>query len=197
MKLNTLHWRLLIILEELGLPYQSSWVELKKPPSKLSTPTGAYPPSPSWETGAITYHLVETYDPEEKFSYQSIPKKLLQPQWSYFQVSCRARMFNQLRHEKLSSAQERYGKEVLRVVGVLADYLTAHDKQYLVGGKCTCADLVFVCWDVSIDWSLANGPVKWDIAVFPAFQAWMERLKARPAAGEELGPYVWEEGGLE
>ena len=95
--------------------------------------------------------------------------------------------FNQLHHEKLPSAQERYGNEVLCVVGVLNSYLKAHGKQYLVGDKCTYADLAFVCWNVSIDWSLTNGPIKWDIDAFPEFKAWMERLKARPAVGKSLG----------
>jgi glutathione S-transferase len=45
-------------------------------------------------------------------------------------------------HEKLPSARERYVKEVERVIGVLNSVLEG--KNWLVGDKCTYADLVFI-----------------------------------------------------
>ncbi|KAL8832732.1 MAG: hypothetical protein Q9191_000069 [Dirinaria sp. TL-2023a] len=53
--------------------------------------------------------------------------------------------FNVLHPEKLPSAQERYDNEVKRILGVLERSLTG--KQWLVGEKCTFADLAFVTWN--------------------------------------------------
>lgn len=44
--------------------------------------------------------------------------------------------------EKIPSAIERYQKETLRVFSVLEGVLSKQD--WLVGGKCTIADLSFV-----------------------------------------------------
>lgn len=44
--------------------------------------------------------------------------------------------------EKIPSAIERYQKEVLRVLGVLNDVLSK--QEWLVGDKCTVADLSLI-----------------------------------------------------
>ncbi|KAI4264424.1 MAG: hypothetical protein L6R42_000460 [Xanthoria sp. 1 TBL-2021] len=138
-----------------------------------------------WESGAIVAYLVETYDKDEKITYTSFPEKYLLQQWSYYQASGQgpyfgqAAWFNKFHHEKLHSAQERYGNEILRVVGVLDSALK--DKEWLVGTKCTYADLAFVMWNINIDFVMASGPVKWDIEAFPHFKKWMDAMKARPS----------------
>jgi glutathione S-transferase len=86
--------------------------------------------------------------------------------------------FNQLHPTKIPEAQERYGNELKRVVGVLDRHLK--DRNYLVGDKCTYADLAFVMWNVSIGWSLAGGPTKFDEDEYPNFKRWMDSLKSRP-----------------
>jgi len=208
MKPITVYWRntapnpgkTLIILEELGLPYQTQWMELedlKKPPFEAINPNGRLPaitdPNTGitlWETGAINMYLVEKYDKEEKITYTSEPEKYQLLQWSFYQASGQgpyfgqAAWFNQLHHEKLPSAQERYGKEVKRVVGVLNSVLKG--KNWLVGDKCTFADLSFVMWNVSIDYSMAGGPVEWNIDEFPEFKRWMDAMKTRPSVGKVL-----------
>ena len=55
-----------------------------------------------------------------------------------------------------------------------------------MGDKCTYADLAFVMWNVSIDWSMHGGPVEWNIDAFPHFKRWMDSMKARPAVGKAL-----------
>ena len=57
--------------------------------------------------------------------------------------------FNVLHPEKLPSAIERYSNEVKRVLGVLEQALRG--KQWLVGDKCTYADLAFVTWNDRMD----------------------------------------------
>ena len=97
--------------------------------------------------------------------------------------------FNMLHHEKLPSAQERYGKELHRIVGVLNAYLK--DKDWLVGDKCTYTDLSFIMWNVSIDIVMKDCPVKWNIEDYPDFKRWMEALKARPAVSKALN--MWQQ----
>ena len=50
-----------------------------------------------------------------------------------------------LHPEKIPSAIERYQKEVIRVLGVLESVLSK--QEWLVGGKCTIADLSFIPWN--------------------------------------------------
>ena len=53
-------------------------------------------------------------------------------------------------------------------------------KEYLVGNKCTYADLSFINW-YSVN-AYLEGEDKIDSEKeFPNFHAWMERLKARPS----------------
>ena len=47
--------------------------------------------------------------------------------------------------EKVLSAIERYKNETLRVFGVLDGVLA--QQEWLVGGKCTIADLAFATWN--------------------------------------------------
>ena len=68
-------------------------------------------------------------------------------------------------------------------MGVLDSALAG--KQYLVGEKCTYADLAFVTWG-SIAPSLF-GEDKVDIAgKYPNYHSWFERLMARPAVKTAL-----------
>lgn len=55
--------------------------------------------------------------------------------------------------EKLPSAIERYQKEILRVFGVLEGVLSK--QEWLVGGKCTIADLSFIACAVFSSTSIA------------------------------------------
>ena len=50
--------------------------------------------------------------------------------------------FKVYHHEKVASAIERYQKETLRVIGVLDGVL--QKQEWLVGGKCTIADISFI-----------------------------------------------------
>jgi len=190
----------IIILEELGLPYQTKWMEndeLKQPAFEAINPNGRLPaihdPNTNitlWETGAINSYLVDEYDKKETITYTSVPEKYLLQQWAFFQASGQgpyfgqAAWFNQLHHEKLPSAQLRYGNEIKRVVGVLNKFLKGRD--WLVGNKCTYVDLAFIMWNVSIDWSMANGPVEWNIDEFPEFKRWCDAMKARPSVQKVL-----------
>jgi glutathione S-transferase len=72
---------------------------------------------------------------------------------------------------------------VKRTLGTVDQMLK--DKQYLVGEKCTIADLAFVNWDLTLDVSMsgdaeagtAESREKW----FPNWAAWHKRILERPA----------------
>ncbi|EIW59526.1 uncharacterized protein TRAVEDRAFT_46833 [Trametes versicolor FP-101664 SS1] len=50
--------------------------------------------------------------------------------------------------ENLPSVIERYQKEMLRILGVLESVLSK--QEWLVGGRCTVADLSFIVWNALI-----------------------------------------------
>ena len=80
--------------------------------------------------------------------------------------------------EKLPSAIERYKNEIKRVTGVLDDLLK--DKDYLVGGKASFADLCFVTWYWVIPFLDSNNELKLE-ETYPNWAKWNKTLNARPA----------------
>lgn len=80
--------------------------------------------------------------------------------------------------KNLTSVLERYSNEIKRVVGVIDRHLKKQGTEYLVGDKCTFADLAFVMWHQTMP-RLVDG---WDYQTeAPTFHAWNERLQSRPA----------------
>jgi len=85
--------------------------------------------------------------------------------------------FNAFHKKKLPSAIERYANEIKRVTMVLDNALEG--KEYLVGDKCTYADLSFITWAVLAPFALGEHKVHFE-KEHPDYHAWMERLMARP-----------------
>ena len=81
-----------------------------------------------------------------------------------------------LHPEKLPSAQERYNNEVKRVLSVLEKCLA--ERQWLVGYKCTFADLAFVTWNDRMDMVLGIPDSK-PLEEFPNVEAWHNRMISR------------------
>ncbi|KAL8736069.1 MAG: hypothetical protein Q9181_002583 [Wetmoreana brouardii] len=143
-----------------------------------------------WESAAIIEYLFENYDREGRFSFASSPEKYYAKQYLHFQASGQgpyhgqAAWFASFHPEKLPSAVERYRNEIRRVMKVLNSVLV--DKEYLVGGKCSYADLAFIPW-ATLAPSLLGGVEKEDIArETPHYSAWLDRLTARPAVRKVL-----------
>ena len=99
--------------------------------------------------------------------------------------------FNVFHPEKLPTAQERYGHELKRVVGVLDGYLKG--KNWLVGDKCTYADLAFVMWNACIPFALGatagGGPVNFKPEDYPDFSRWQNAMLARPSLQKVMS--IW------
>jgi len=189
-------WKVAIVLEELEIPYTTKYMDmadLKKDPYEKICVNGRVPaiedPNTGitlWESGAIIEYLVDTYDKAGKLTHTTLPEKYHIKQWLYFQVSGQgpyygqAVWFSKFHPEKVESAIQRYLDQIKRVLYVLNKALEG--KEYLVGNKCTYADLAFLTWDASIPWLFADKPGQLDIEKeFPNYYAWNKRLSERPA----------------
>jgi glutathione S-transferase len=199
-------WKVAILLDELSLPYETTftpYANLKAPEFEKVNPNGRVPaledPNTGitiWESGAILEYLVEQYDKENKFSFPALSAESYQAkQWLHFQVSGQGPYYGQatwfkfLHSEKVPSAVERYRNEILRVSKVLDKHLEG--KQYFVGDKFSFVDVAFFPWQSNVSFVFDEG---FDAAKeFPHVEAWLNRLKARPAvvkAIEERTKYV-------
>ncbi|KKO98495.1 URE2 [Trichoderma harzianum] len=193
-------WKVVIILQELELPYTLVYetpATIKSAPYTDVNPNGRVPairdPNTGitlWESGAIIEYLIENYDTEQKISHGSqSPEKWLEKQFLYFQVSGQGPYFGQytwfarLHHEQLPSAKERYLNEIKRVIGVLNTILEG--KNYLVGEKATYADLSFITWALIGQNAVESTGVDLDKEA-PNYVAWMKRLLDRPAVQKAL-----------
>lgn len=197
-----------IILEELGLPYEAIVVpfpDVKKPEYLAINPNGRLPtihdPNTDiqiWESGAIVEYLVDKYDTEHKISFPAGSAEAYEAkQYLYFQASGQgpyygqAVWFKKFHPEQLPTALDRYIKEVHRVTGVLEKVLSekkvaqGQDGPWLVGGKCSVADLSFVSWTNVI--SIVFGETDYNLNEFPHVKSWHERMVARPATAAGLG----------
>lgn len=85
--------------------------------------------------------------------------------------------FNHLHGEKIPSAIERYEGQVLRVVEVLDGILK--DRDWLVGDKCTFADLSFLPYNDRIDMLVLSKPIDEIRTQYPHFAAWQGRMVER------------------
>ncbi|KAF2635070.1 glutathione S-transferase [Massarina eburnea CBS 473.64] len=204
-------WKVIFILEELDLSYEIEAFGLhavKEKPYTDINPNGRVPaiqdPNTDltlWESGAIIQYLIEQYDTAHKLSYPTLKEKHLCNQWLAFQISAQgpyfgqAFWFSQLHSEKLPSAIERYNKEAKRILGVLETSLVG--KQWLVGDKCTFADMAFVPYNDRVELILLCE--KEDrFEGFPNVKAWHERMAGKPSWGKlmEKRAVLLEEKGL-
>ncbi|KAF2837869.1 glutathione S-transferase [Patellaria atrata CBS 101060] len=187
-------WKVVIILEELGIPYEIhsfKFDAVKEKPFTDLNPNGRVPaiedPNTNivlWESGAIIQYLVEEYDTQKALTYEALKEKHQLTQWLMFQVSGQgpyfgqASWFNVLHAEKIPSAIERYNNEVKRILDVLEGCLEG--KEWLVGDKITFADLAFPTWNDRID-AIILCPPEAKFEAHPNVKAWHERMTSRPS----------------
>lgn len=76
----------------------------------------------------------------------------------------------------------RYQNETRRLYGVLDKHLAASKSGWLVGDKCTIADISHYGWVAAAAWAGV------EIDEFPALKAWEEKCTLRP--GFEEGRHV-------
>jgi glutathione S-transferase len=191
----------------LSLPYKVHKIELskntQKDPSFLKiNPNGRIPaitdtfldgkPIRLFESGSIMQYLVARYDKEYKISFPPGTRDYYEMNnWLFFMNAGVGPMQGQANHfaryapERIEYGINRYQNETRRLYGVLDKHLADGNKEYLVGNKCTIADIAHWGWIAAAGWAGI------DINEFPALKAWEERMLARP--GVEKGRHVPEQ----
>ncbi|MBA8877303.1 glutathione S-transferase N-terminal domain-containing protein [Phyllobacterium myrsinacearum] len=193
-----------IMLEELGLPYETHLVDIGKneswTPEFLSlNPNGKIPaiidpdgpggkPLPLFESGAILLYLAEKtgkfLPADPALRYQTI-------QWVFFQMAAIGPMFGQVgffhkfagREYEDKRPLERYVNESKRLLGVLETQL--EDRQWIMGDEYTIADIATLGWVRNLVGFYGAGELV-DYASLKNVPAWLERGLARPAVQRGL-----------
>ena len=186
-------WKVSILLEELGLPYRLRLVNIGKgeqfaPEFTAISPNQRMPaivdhdvegdPVPVFESGAIMLYLAEKtgrFLPEGPLAR----KELME--WMFWQVGNLGPMGGQHSHywnyapeaEKQGYSAERYCREYERCIGALERRL--EDREYLVGGGYTIADMI------NWPWILIAKAMGVPLEPYPNVTRWRQTVKERPA----------------
>lgn len=80
------------------------------------------------------------------------------------------RRFNVLHPEKVPSAIDRYVRQCERILGVLDGALEG--KTWLVGDKCSYADLSFFMWNIVLPLSMLYPAGQTPLSKYPNVLAW-------------------------
>ncbi|EXJ77020.1 glutathione S-transferase [Capronia epimyces CBS 606.96] len=199
--------KVVIILEELGVPYEIvpiAFSDVKKPEYTAINPNGRLPtiydPNTDltlWESGAIVEYLIERYDTGHALSFApGTAESYHAKQWLYFQTTGQGPYFGQavwfkkLHSERLPSAVARYVAEIRRVSAVLDGVLAARkagqvgDGPWLVGNRISYADLAFIPWHVTIGAFLDKD--EYNLDEFPHLKDWFARISSRPSVKKVL-----------
>ena len=142
-----------------------------------------------FESGSIMQYLVEQYDKDHKISYPAGSRESYEVNnWIGFLQGGIGPMQGQANHfyryapEKIPYGISRYQNETRRLYGVLNKHLSTSTSGYLVGDRCTIADIAHWGWVTAAGWAGV------DIDEFPLLKQWDERMLKRP--GVERGRHV-------
>ena len=192
-------FKIAIMLEETGLPYEVHPVNINaraqfetaflkiSPNNKM--PAIVDPDGPDgnelaiFESGAILQYLARK---SEMFYPTNERKRADVDQWLFWQVGGLGPMIGQALHfmkyapEKVPYGIERYAKEVTRLLGVMDKQLK---KRPYLASDYSIADIA------SYPWILRSYDAGQNMADFPAIEAWLERVGAKPGVqrGMALG----------
>jgi GST-like protein len=185
-------YKISILLEELGLPYEVVPVDIGagdqfKPDFLAISPNNKMPalvdgdgpggkPLAIFESGAIMMYLAEKHG---RFWPQDTGAKYDVAQWLMFQMASLGPMFGQAGHflnyapEKIPYAVDRYVNEGRRILGVLERRLAAHE--WIAADTYSIADMAVYPWLRFPD------RLGQTIEDFPHVLRWRAALEARPA----------------
>ena len=189
-------WKITIMLEELGVPYEVKYVDIGKgeqfEPSFLKiAPNNRMPaivdpegpdgkPISIFESGAILQYLGRKF---AKFYPADERARVEVEQWLFWQMGGLGPMAGQAHHfrqyapEKLPYAIDRYTNEVNRLYGVMNKRLA--DREFLAG-EYSIADMA------SIGWTRSYKNQGQDLDDFPHLKRWFDAILARPAVERAL-----------
>lgn len=189
-------WKITIMLEELGVPYEIRYVNIGKgeqfEPSFLKiAPNNRMPaiidpegpgaePISVFESGAILQYLgrkFKQFYPSEERQRSEVDQWLFWQMGGLGPMAGQAHHFRQYAPETIPYAIDRYTNECNRLYGVMNRRLA--DRDFLAGDY-SIADMACVGW---IKPYRNQGQ---DLEEFPNLKAWFETLMARPAVERGL-----------
>lgn len=190
-------WKAAIMLEELGLPYQTRLMRLYagdqfsdeflaiSPNAKMPAIVDHDPPAgfgdgpvPVFESGAIALYLAEKTGrfappPEDRRAWKELHE------WLFWQVGNQGPIAGQLSHFRnyapegdQAYGRKRYSGEYERNLAVLENRLEGRD--YILGDY-GFADMI------AFPWAFIAKPMGVSLDAFPRVADWRARIKARPA----------------
>ncbi len=192
-------WKVSIMLEELGLAYNTHVVNISKdeqfkPEFLKISPNNKIPaivdsegpdgkPISIFESGAILVYLAQ------KTKSALLPSDVRgftnTMQWLFFQMAGVGPMFGQMGHfvkfakEKIPYGIQRYTDESKRILGVMDKQLA--DNAYLAGPDYSIADIACHGWVLAAGRTLDGGLDAW-----PHVKGWNAKVGERPAVQRGL-----------
>lgn len=139
------------------------------------------------QSGAIMDYVLNQYDTEKRITFTTLPETYHMKQWLQFQTTTQGPVLQGVFHwavvEPIPEARASYVKNFRRILQVLNDELA--DKEWLVGGKCSAADLSYVPFHSKLDFIMreAAPDVETD---FPNVDAWYKRMLQRDTVQKVL-----------
>ncbi|KQZ64537.1 glutathione S-transferase [Sphingopyxis sp. Root1497] len=185
-------WKISVMLEECGLPYEVRWVNIGKgdqfkPEFLAISPNNRIPaivdhapadggePISIFETGAILVYLAEKTG---RFLPTDVRGRKAVLEWLFWQVGGLGPMLGQHGHfklyapERIAYATDRYRNETRRLYGVLDRQLAQSD--HVAGAEYTIADMA--CFP----WIQTYKAQEIDLAAFAHLRRWYDVVKQRP-----------------
>ncbi|GAA5948874.1 hypothetical protein JCM3765_003938 [Sporobolomyces pararoseus] len=172
---------------------KSDWFESINPNGRIPALLDNRPgkkPLRIFESGSILRYLAKNYDKKFEFHFEDDDLETEMESWIEWQMGGHGPMQGQANHffryapEKIQYGIERYQNETRRLYGVVEDHLTGkkdgEQKEYLVGGKYSVADMMCHGWARSAKWAGI------EIDQFPALKEWVARIEAREATQAAL-----------
>ena len=200
-------WKISIMLEELGIPYNVVPVNIRageqfRPEFLAISPNNRIPaivdhasadgaePFSVFETGAILIYLAEKTG---RFLPQDMRARSRTIQWVMWQVGGLGPMLGQHGHfllyapEKIAYAVERYRDEAARLYRVL-DIQLGKTGAYVAGEEYSIADIA--CFP----WTMTHKAQGFSLDDYPNIRRWYATVRARPQvqAGLAIGKFVKE-----
>jgi GST-like protein len=186
-------WKITILLEELGIPYRVTPVDIGagqqfEPAFLAINPNNRIPaiidhapaeggPLTIFESGAILLYLADKHG---RFIPGDLAGRQATIAWLMWQMSGLGPMLGQHGHfalyarEIVPYALDRFRNEATRLYGVL-DRRLGETGAFLAGGDYTIADMA--CFP----WVMTHKAQKFDLTDFPNVKRWFAELRAREA----------------
>ncbi len=132
-------------------------------------------------------YVLDQYDTENRISFTTVPEQYLMKQWLQFQTTTQGPTLQGVFHwafvEPNPHARASYVKKVRHALQVLNDELAG--KEWLVGGKCSAADLSFVPFHSGLDFIMREAAPDVETE-YPHVDAWYKRMLGRETVQKML-----------